>query len=748
MTFAPGDTLLDKYRIETLLGQGSYGDVYLVTYLPLNQPRALKVLRRAGATAQEFEKAQGRFTLEAQLGGQLNSPNPNPHLLMIYDPILNEEMAGIVMEYAPGGSLAKRIQPARGKAEPLPVMDALQIALDVAEGLAALHDREVIHRDLKPANILFDQHGHARLADLGLVQTSDDSSHRLELSKAQPHPGTPGYMSPEQETSTNPLKPPSDIYALGLVLFEMLTGKLYYNQRPGTRASKLRADLPAALDDLLARMLAKDPEKRPWDGAEAAGELRKLQAGALAEQARRQAAQQAQAETDRQTAAARAEALAREQSLARQKEEAQKQAEFLEEQRRKAEIARQEASAREKALALERREQELARVEAEARARRQAEQEKQVKTIAASRPVPQEQGNGFLARSWGWMGLAALLLLCGCFVILLLAIRSIPAAPPAPTAVAILPGLTATIARTPIPSATALPLSPTSTPIPSVTALPTSIPAPTTQVRQKDGMTMVYVPGATFTMGSADYSDAAPHQVTLSAYWIDQTDVTNAMFKKFVTDQNYTTDAEKAGKSNAYNPAKRSWDQVNGADWQHPQGPTSSLSGLDQHPVVNVSWNDDAAYCAWAGAGLPSEAQWELAARGTDGRAYPWGNRNPDGSLVNFADKNLAGANWADQTIDDHYEFTSPVGSYPAGASPYGVLDMAGNVWQWVADWYDGGYYGESRNPIGPASGQYRMLRGGSWGSRLDATLRSAHRGYREPAYAAADTGFRCARSN
>ena len=102
MTYAPGDILLEKYRIETLLGQGSYGQVYLVTYLPLNQPRALKVLRRAGATAQEFEKAQGRFTLEAQLGGQLNSPNPNPHLLMIYDPILNEEMAGIVMEYAPG----------------------------------------------------------------------------------------------------------------------------------------------------------------------------------------------------------------------------------------------------------------------------------------------------------------------------------------------------------------------------------------------------------------------------------------------------------------------------------------------------------------------------------------------------------------------------------------------------------------------------------------------------------------------
>ena len=530
MTYAPGDILLEKYRIETLLGQGSYGDVYLVTYLPLNQPRALKVLRRAGATAQEFEKAQGRFTLEAQLGGQLNSPNPNPHLLMIYDPILNEEMAGIVMEYAPGGSLAKRIQPARGKAEPLPVMDALQIALDVAEGLAALHDREVIHRDLKPANILFDQHGHARLADLGLVQTSDDSSHRLELSKAQPHPGTPGYMSPEQETSTNPLKPPSDIYALGLVLFEMLTGKLYYNQRPGTRASKLRADLPAALDDLLARMLSENPKERPWNGEEAAGELRNLQAGSLSEQALRQTAQQAPS---------RQKAL---------EEEAQ-------EQHRKAEITRQAALAREKALALERREQELARqreIQAAAKAQR----------MGTMRP-PEKP---FLERFWPALLVVALLMLWGIGSLMK------PAAVPTPAPAA--PVVVSTL--TPIPPATALPVP---SPTPGIMSI---------QVRQKDGMPMMYVPGATFTMGSADFTNAAPHKVTLSAYWIDQTDVTNALFAEFVSGTGYKTDAEKAGQSWVYIPAKGDGEQVSGADWQHPQGPASSLSGLDQHPVVHV----------------------------------------------------------------------------------------------------------------------------------------------------------------
>ena len=350
MTYNPGDILLEKYRIKAPLGEGAFGEVYLVTHLTLLVPRAIKVLRHdaPGVGSTLFGDAQARFLLESRLGARLNSPVANPHLLLVYDCQVSEEVCLLEMEYASGGSLAARLQAARDANQLMPIEAALQIAGELAGALAALHAKDIIHRDLKPANILFDQHGHARLADLGLMQTSDDSSHRLELSKAQPHPGTPGYMSPEQETSTNPLKPPSDIYALGLVLFEMLTGKLYYNQRPGTRASKLRADLPAALDDLLARMLSENPKERPWNGEEAAGELRNLQAGSLSEQALRQTAQQAPS---------RQKAL---------EEEAQ-------EQHRKAEITRQAALAREKALALERREQELARqreIQAAAKAQR------------------------------------------------------------------------------------------------------------------------------------------------------------------------------------------------------------------------------------------------------------------------------------------------------------------------------------------------------------------------------------------
>jgi formylglycine-generating enzyme required for sulfatase activity len=225
---------------------------------------------------------------------------------------------------------------------------------------------------------------------------------------------------------------------------------------------------------------------------------------------------------------------------------------------------------------------------------------------------------------------------------------------------------------------------------------------------------------------------------------MDQTEVTNAQFTHFVATTGYTTDAEIAGWGYAF--MDNQWRPVNGADWRHPGGPTTTLAGLDNLPVVLVSWNDANAYCQWAGRQLPTEAQWEKAARGTDGRIYPWGNQNVAGNLLNFADLHL-GVSWADKTVNDGYEFTAPVGSYPAGASPYGVLDLAGNVWEWVADWYADKYYAESpaQNPPGPSSGQGRVMRGGGW-SDVAARVRAASRRHEPPDSRHADVGFRCSR--
>jgi formylglycine-generating enzyme required for sulfatase activity len=255
---------------------------------------------------------------------------------------------------------------------------------------------------------------------------------------------------------------------------------------------------------------------------------------------------------------------------------------------------------------------------------------------------------------------------------------------------------------------------------------------------------MVHVPAGEFIMGSDEYSEEQPvHTVYLDAFYIDKYEVTNAQFAAFVSATGHETDAERTGCGWAYDGDN--WDCVQGVDWQHPFGPDTDLAGKDEHPVVQVSWNDAKAYCEWAGARLPTEAEWEKAVRGTDGRTYPWGNAF-DGSRVNFCDRNCE-VDWKDTGADDGYARTAPVGSYPAGASPYGALDMAGNVWEWVADWYDSGYYAASpeSNPKGLASGDERVLRGGSWDSN-EAYVRAANRARYPPDGTTLNVGFRCAR--
>jgi len=204
--------------------------------------------------------------------------------------------------------------------------------------------------------------------------------------------------------------------------------------------------------------------------------------------------------------------------------------------------------------------------------------------------------------------------------------------------------------------------------------------------------------------------------VYLDAYWIDKTEVTNTMYARCV--QAGVCDAPSSKGSNY----------------------SDSYYGSSQyadHPVVYVDWFQAQAYCEWAGRRLPTEAQWEKAARGADGRTYPWGEQEPNCDLANYD-----GTKWC---IGD----TSAVGSYPSGASPYGALDMAGNVWEWAADWYSSSYYSQSpgNNPTGPSSGEYRVIRGGSYG-RDERELRSAYRGDDDPNDESSSlVGLRCASS-
>ena len=298
------------------------------------------------------------------------------------------------------------------------------------------------------------------------------------------------------------------------------------------------------------------------------------------------------------------------------------------------------------------------------------------------------------------------------------ALTSEPTATATPTSLTILP-----------PTDTVTPLPPADTPRPTATPPSTLIHAPTAYPPEitPQGATMVLIPAGAFQMGcdtnnsaescTASYQDDEKplHTVTLDAYYIDKYEVTNALYQACV-------------EAGGCTPPSITSSSTRSSYYGNPE--------FADYPVIYVSWEQARKYCAWRGARLPTEAQWEKAARGDqDTRMYPWGNQFPSCSLVN---RSICHGD------------TEKVGNYPSGASPYGVMDMAGNVWEWVNDWYDSGYYNNSpsNDPPGPETGQYRVLRGGAWQDNFWGSFRSATRNrHVDPGYVDYSFGFRCAAS-
>jgi formylglycine-generating enzyme required for sulfatase activity len=259
---------------------------------------------------------------------------------------------------------------------------------------------------------------------------------------------------------------------------------------------------------------------------------------------------------------------------------------------------------------------------------------------------------------------------------------------------------------------------------------------------------MVRVAGGSFPMGAAAGEGAADerpqHQVTLSAYCIDRTEVTVAAYRGCVDTGRCSAagleSVSVAGQTDAERPF---WAQF--CTW-----PASNRA---QHPLNCVDWTQADTYCRAQGARLPTEAEWEFAARGTDGRSYPWGNQAPGPTLLNACGAECAamsarlGRNLPTMYAgDDGWGATAPAGHYTDGASPSGVLDMAGNVWEWTGDWY--GSYGaeEARNPTGAVNGTERVLRGGSWSANTPAAVRATVRRRGVPTTRSSSLGFRCVR--
>ncbi len=296
---------------------------------------------------------------------------------------------------------------------------------------------------------------------------------------------------------------------------------------------------------------------------------------------------------------------------------------------------------------------------------------------------------------------------------------------------------------------------------------------------------MIWIPGGVFHRGSANpkMRDAQPvHQVAVDGFWMDCTAVTNEQFAEFVKATGYVTVAERTPKAKdfpgadptnlvagsvVFKPSNgpvpldnhlRWWIYVKGANWRHPEGPKSDLQGREKHPVVHVAWDDAAAYAKWAGKRLPTEAEFELAARGgLDRKKYAWGNDlRPGGEWM----ANIWQGHFPyDNTAEDGFAATAPVGSFPANG--YGLHDMAGNVWQWCADWYRHDYYAKLaagpqplRNPQGPHDSYdpaepgmaKRVMRGGSYlcTDQYCTAYEVGARGKGAPDTGTNHLGFRC----
>ena len=678
------DILLNKYRLDRKLGEGAAGEVYLAKHLGLDLPRALKILRRdtPGLGSTLYGELLLRFRLEARVGALIEHPN----VVRVYDFERDGEDLILVMEYCPGGSLAEYLERARKEQQPIEVEECLRWGVEMAQGLAELHKLDAVHRDLKPTNVLFDAQGRAKIADMGLAQVPGGPSRRQELSEPQPHPGTPGYMSPEQKNESNYLTSASDVYALGLLLFEALTLRSYSNQKPGTRAKSLRADLPEWLDELLVRMLAKDPEVRPWDGAEAAEALREGER--LAEQKRLERERLDREERERER---EEHAKAARQAIIEEKwEEAQKVIAVLEQQGKEGQAlagtlgdelkkAQKAADDRDKKRLIEERKNKIQAL------KRQVDQE-----IAAENWMLAEAGIDKLEQE-GEDGRA----LAGELRRLLGKAK-----------------IEAENKRVALEAAQAAQAE---------REREAAEQARADAARQRNalvlelapgvGLELVRVPAGEFLMGSdkardkVAYDDETPqHKLSLPEYLIGKAPVTVAQFAAFVKATGH--------KSKAQN----------------------DLAKKGDHPVTNVTWDDGVAFCQWASkqtgrsVRLPGEAEWEKAARGTDGRIYPWGDQAPDEKRCNF-----------NMNVKD----TTPVGKYsPQGDSPYGCVDMAGNVWGWTGSLYKPYPYNAKDGREDPKDRGSRVLRGGGFYDYL-RIVRCGSRNYDYPGVTDVNLGFR-----
>ncbi len=650
---------LGRYHILEQLGEGGMATVYKAYDTRLERDVALKVIRKSAFGTEVLERMLKRFEREAKALGRLSHPN----IVKVYDYGEYDGSPYLVMEYLPSGTLKQRL----GK--PMKWQEATSILLPIARALQYAHEQGVIHRDVKPSNILITRSGEPMLSDFGVAKILE-SEETTTLTGTGIGVGTPEYMAPEQWMGN--VTPQSDLYSLGVVFYEMVTGhKPYAADTPAAillkqateplpRPTKFVPDLPEAIEKILIKALALKAEDRYQNMENLVHSMEKLLTGSGVSTQSRNV-----------------------QPVVQQREYGipDTQATILEEDTQDTVL-----------------------------------EEFATRDVVQPRPARSdgEKNKSHLpAWVWGVIAGTTAVILCGIFVgIFFVSNRMIPQAlqaaestpANAPTeyriastenAVDIAPSETS-----PIPIPTNIPPRPTNTlpPPPTSTTVPTdtaqALRGGETRTSPVDGMVQVYIPSG-------------------GGFWIDQVEVTNSMYRLCVS----------AGRcSQPYQDSYGFFEQYNSSNYGN-------------YPVVYISQPMASAYCSWAGRRLPTSQEWESAARGTDGRTYPWGNTPPDGSQSNICDVNctLAGLEHKrNASINDGYAFTSPVGALLQGRSPYGVYDMSGNVWEWTST----------------LQGNYAIIRGGSWQSDSTTSTATYVNNYDASNIGVwIDIGFRCAES-
>ncbi|MDC3379155.1 bifunctional serine/threonine-protein kinase/formylglycine-generating enzyme family protein [Planctomycetota bacterium] len=628
-----------KFEIVRALGQGGMGAVYLARDVEVGREVALKVAFEHTLDTSGL----ARFRREGELTARLDHPG----IVRIHSAGDVKGMPYLAYELVEGGQTLDQAWAGEPRGR------RVEWVRDVARAVGHAHTQGVVHRDLKPENVLVDPSGHVRVADFGLATAAGVD----RLTKSGTFLGTPSFMAPEQyKAEHDQVGPPTDVWALGVLLYEALTGNMAFDGSTlpelGSQILLARPKPPRQVDSSISegleavceRAIRATPSERYRDARAFAADLERALAGQpLGAHARRSAGRPLG------TVAALVVAV-----LA-----------FV---------------AAERYLA-----GEAARVEAERVAavtalyhRPQRPPAELLGPVPGDNASPATQAGSVEAPAW-WETVAP------------------DRRPATPLPVGLIFG-----------------------------------EAEGDYVNVRDGSLLRWVPAGDFMMGGdeGDPDEQAPHQVTFSrGFFVGKLEVSRGQYRAFC------------------------FETGRGLPVDDIQDPAPFSAGAE-HPIFHVTWDDAQAYCAWAGLRLPSEAEWEFAARGPAGLRYPWGNADAEtmGLVANVADRATGDvATWTTEPdYDDGCSFVAPVGNYPLGASPFGCLDMAGNVWEWTADCYRP-HYGPTAvvdplpAPLGEREINDRVIRGGSWCYSL-MDCRTANRGHKAQDSRLDSVGFRVAR--